>query len=206
MPGDHLTYECTYSTVWKYPNVVIAGLGTRDEMCESFLWYYPKIDIDFCGSRYGLTTAIREFGATNFATTNHPVGIQTITITAPPELAGDLEEVLNTKFNWTEGFKRELESRRRYGEHDGLCRSRAGAVGPITFRVKYPDYDKDYGPVDECDTYESFCLDKADGTYPHPVDCTMYIICAVFQTSIHKCPEGTSFDPVTSTCRADIAC
>jgi len=220
MPGDHLTYECTYSSVWKYPKVVMGGMGTRDEMCDAFVWYFPRTNVDVCGSYFDVDAAVRQFGVTDWERKNEQIGFATVYITAPPELEGDLEDVLNTKYSWTEEFKREMEYIRRYGDHEGVCIQRTHESEPIYFPIKYPEYDQEYQPIDTCDNQETtttpiptttqvspgFCTDKADGAYPHPNDCTMYIICEANQVSIYKCPEGYFFDRITLTCREDATC
>ncbi|XP_041660510.1 DBH-like monooxygenase protein 2 homolog [Cheilinus undulatus] len=46
-PGDELLVECTYSTSDR-TKVTKMGLGTTDEMCLAFLFYYPAIKITTC--------------------------------------------------------------------------------------------------------------------------------------------------------------
>lgn len=51
MPGDHLTVECVYDTVWKGGKSVLGGRSARDEMCIAFLLYWPRIEnVNLCGS------------------------------------------------------------------------------------------------------------------------------------------------------------
>ncbi|XP_062573141.1 DBH-like monooxygenase protein 1 homolog [Saccostrea cucullata] len=45
--GDSLIIECNYNSETR-KNVTMGGLGIRDEMCLSFLMYYPKVPIDAC--------------------------------------------------------------------------------------------------------------------------------------------------------------
>ncbi|KAK4309049.1 hypothetical protein Pmani_019308 [Petrolisthes manimaculis] len=49
LPGDHLTVECNYDSRNRN-NSTFAGWGARDEMCSSFLSYYPRIDMSLCQS------------------------------------------------------------------------------------------------------------------------------------------------------------
>ncbi|KAK3586455.1 hypothetical protein CHS0354_001838 [Potamilus streckersoni] len=47
--GDNFIVECTYdSTGRSVPTV--GGLSTQNEMCASFILYYPKIELKSCGS------------------------------------------------------------------------------------------------------------------------------------------------------------
>lgn len=59
--------ECTTDTVWKGGRVVTGGGSTSDEMCVSFLWYYPKIpDFDNCMSTYPPQKGLADLGITNY--------------------------------------------------------------------------------------------------------------------------------------------
>ncbi|XP_041108248.1 DBH-like monooxygenase protein 1 homolog isoform X2 [Polyodon spathula] len=49
LPGDHLVTECKYNTIDR-TNVTLGGLSTRDEMCLSYLLYYPRINLTRCES------------------------------------------------------------------------------------------------------------------------------------------------------------
>lgn len=41
---------------------VVGGPSTAEEMCNSFIVYYPEIDMDFCGSEFPGSYLMREFG------------------------------------------------------------------------------------------------------------------------------------------------
>ncbi|XP_073349527.1 DBH-like monooxygenase protein 2 homolog [Pagrus major] len=47
--GDEIAVECTYSTASRTA-VTTMGLGTMNEMCLAFLYYYPAINITTCQS------------------------------------------------------------------------------------------------------------------------------------------------------------
>ncbi|KAK5903563.1 hypothetical protein CgunFtcFv8_007333 [Champsocephalus gunnari] len=47
--GDEIAVECTYDTSDR-TNVSIMGLGSTDEICLAFLYYYPAINITSCVS------------------------------------------------------------------------------------------------------------------------------------------------------------
>jgi len=44
------------------PNVTIAGFSTANEMCEVFVWYYPKIPMLACSSFYDINRLLSPFG------------------------------------------------------------------------------------------------------------------------------------------------
>ncbi|XP_036406018.1 DBH-like monooxygenase protein 1 homolog [Megalops cyprinoides] len=49
LPGDNLITECKYNTKGR-SNMTWGGLSTRDEMCLSYLLYYPRINLARCES------------------------------------------------------------------------------------------------------------------------------------------------------------
>ncbi|XP_076872509.1 DBH-like monooxygenase protein 1 homolog [Brachyhypopomus gauderio] len=49
LPGDSLITECTYNTKAR-ENMTWGGLSTRDEMCLSYLLYYPRVNLARCES------------------------------------------------------------------------------------------------------------------------------------------------------------
>ncbi|XP_030051078.1 DBH-like monooxygenase protein 1 isoform X2 [Microcaecilia unicolor] len=49
LPGDNLVTECRYTTRGR-SRMTWGGLSTRDEMCLSYLLYYPKINLARCES------------------------------------------------------------------------------------------------------------------------------------------------------------
>ncbi|XP_077500682.1 tyramine beta hydroxylase [Amblyomma americanum] len=49
MPGDALVITCRYNTLDR-PNVTLGGFGIREEMCVSYIHYFPKTDLEVCKS------------------------------------------------------------------------------------------------------------------------------------------------------------
>ncbi|KAL3171519.1 hypothetical protein MRX96_013721 [Rhipicephalus microplus] len=49
MPGDALVINCTYNTLER-TNVTLGGFGIREEMCVSYIHYFPKTDLEVCKS------------------------------------------------------------------------------------------------------------------------------------------------------------
>lgn len=47
--GDSLRTDCTYTTS-RRSDPVFGGLSTREEMCESLMYYYPQLDVMACTS------------------------------------------------------------------------------------------------------------------------------------------------------------
>lgn len=48
-PGDALIHYCLYDTK-KRTNITLGGYATSDEMCVTYLHYYPRIDLEVCKS------------------------------------------------------------------------------------------------------------------------------------------------------------
>lgn len=48
-PGDTLAHYCLYDTR-KRANITLGGFATTDEMCVTYLHYYPRIDLEVCKS------------------------------------------------------------------------------------------------------------------------------------------------------------
>jgi len=48
-PGDSLRVDCTYDST-KRQRPTLGGLSTQEEMCLTFIFYYPKIDLKTCTS------------------------------------------------------------------------------------------------------------------------------------------------------------
>jgi hypothetical protein len=144
LPGDELRVECTYDANWKNGKVVLGGLSTREEMCVSIFYYYPKIEMDSCTGRYPFPALMEEFGVTNYTFDQaNPTGQTRLRIISPPELAGDWEDVLNTKFNWTPGFIEQLKEKSKFEDKEYFCGQDNGIA-------KYPVFDKEYAPEDKC--------------------------------------------------------
>ncbi|XP_059818661.1 DBH-like monooxygenase protein 2 homolog [Hypanus sabinus] len=61
--GDVLITECTFNTMQR-AKMVMGGLDTVNEMCMSFLVYYPRIDIEGCLSFQNTSTVAAALGVT----------------------------------------------------------------------------------------------------------------------------------------------
>lgn len=56
LPGDYIITDCAYDTTHR-KRTTFGGYSTKQEMCLSFITYYPKIDLAGCYSM----TPVREF-------------------------------------------------------------------------------------------------------------------------------------------------
>lgn len=150
LPGDQLTYECTYdSTYRETPSSVIGGLTTHDEMCECFNMYYPRMpELDRCGSSYPVNKLMPKFGIQEWGTGRDPV------VLAPASLANKrYTTVLDTIVNWTDQFRADLQEAMRYESHNEVCQSysdsdRADGTPRVT---GYPVGLEEYEPPARCE-------------------------------------------------------
>ncbi|XP_018599031.1 DBH-like monooxygenase protein 1 homolog isoform X1 [Scleropages formosus] len=61
LPGDSLITECKYNTRGR-KNMTWGGLSTRDEMCLSYLLYYPRVNLARCESLPEITGQLKFIG------------------------------------------------------------------------------------------------------------------------------------------------
>jgi len=62
LPGDLLQLQCFYRTAGvRNSTVTIGGESTHEEMCYSFLIYYPQIDLNFCSGLPAVPNAFLPF-------------------------------------------------------------------------------------------------------------------------------------------------
>jgi len=146
LPGDHLSHECNYDTNWRNGEVVVGGLSTTDEMCESIIWYYPRMPLQMCISEYPKDQILAKFGIEEITAVEGPYQP---TILAPESMANmTYSHALNTVFQWTPQFEEELQRDLRYSTHELMC------VGEDIFVpglfATYPVVDKEYEPIREC--------------------------------------------------------
>ncbi|OQV22795.1 DBH-like monooxygenase protein 1-like protein [Hypsibius exemplaris] len=61
LPGDRIIVECNFTTQQE-TGPIYGGEGTTEEMCLVFLYYYPKIDLNTCGSRFKIKPYLKAIG------------------------------------------------------------------------------------------------------------------------------------------------
>lgn len=73
-PGDALVHYCLYDTRAR-ANITLGGHATTDEMCVTYLHYYPKIDLEVCKSSVD-TDALGQYFGQLARDENQPTGGQ----------------------------------------------------------------------------------------------------------------------------------
>ncbi|XP_060769945.1 DBH-like monooxygenase protein 1 homolog [Neoarius graeffei] len=97
LPGDSLITECIYNTKGR-KNMTWGGLSTRDEMCLSYLLYYPRINLTRCESLPEITGQLKFIGVKEIQ--SHPT-TWPIVIKSPKKYSNLLFTEAMDKFRWT---------------------------------------------------------------------------------------------------------
>ncbi|XP_078722728.1 DBH-like monooxygenase protein 1 homolog [Lampetra fluviatilis] len=100
LPGDQIITECIYNTTGRNTTTA-GGLGTMDEMCLSFFYYYPKVNVGICRSVYNVTTIGLLLGYN--VSTKFPYNILN------PAYNGQTINSIYDSVNWTEQLIRTVE-------------------------------------------------------------------------------------------------
>jgi len=115
LAGDHLMVECRYSSE---DEVVLY------EMCHARLYVYTENNIKpqflMSQSWVDVNHQMRILGITNHTTIYNDRRLIT-TVHDPPELAGELREVLSNKFIWTAEIVSRLQNLYKYGVQRLTC-------------------------------------------------------------------------------------
>ncbi|XP_076819556.1 DBH-like monooxygenase protein 1 homolog [Clavelina lepadiformis] len=102
--GDSMQVVCNYNSKQR-ANFTTGGLGTQQEMCLSYVYYYPKIPLFKCLSNPTMASAYGYFGVTSYRFTASPSvhgTLNDILIMEPAELAGKRLDEVVTSTPWDE--------------------------------------------------------------------------------------------------------
>jgi dimethyladenosine transferase 1 len=163
LPGDHLTFECIYDTSSR-STVTVAGYSTTDEMCETFIWYYPRVGLESCASTYPIEKFYNKFGIKDVEWGDGLDGGSQPIIRKPAYMANrTFEQALSEFVEWTPELKKEIQQQQHYSDHTSVC-----SVRPRTLPegydpaesteeeeeperlVNYPKIESVYKPVPQC--------------------------------------------------------
>ncbi|XP_077208807.1 DBH-like monooxygenase protein 1 [Paroedura picta] len=97
LPGDNLVTECHYSTVNR-SHVTWGGFSTRNEMCLSYLLYYPRLNLTRCASIPDIMEQLQFIGVKEIY---RPVRTWPFIIKSPKQYKNlSFVDAMN-KFKWT---------------------------------------------------------------------------------------------------------
>ncbi|XP_036418630.1 LOW QUALITY PROTEIN: DBH-like monooxygenase protein 1 homolog [Colossoma macropomum] len=97
LPGDSLITECIYNTKDRR-NMTWGGLSTRDEMCLSYLLYYPRINLARCESLPEITGQLKFIGVKQIQS---PLTTWPFVIKSPKRYSNLSFTEAMDKFRWT---------------------------------------------------------------------------------------------------------
>ncbi|XP_026773251.3 DBH-like monooxygenase protein 1 homolog [Pangasianodon hypophthalmus] len=97
LPGDSLITECIYNTKGR-KNMTWGGLSTRDEMCLSYLLYYPRINLTRCESLPEITGQLKFIGVKEIQS---PLTTWPFVIKSPKKYSNLSFTEAMDKFRWT---------------------------------------------------------------------------------------------------------
>ncbi|CAG0901630.1 unnamed protein product [Darwinula stevensoni] len=136
LPGDHITVECDLDSSER-EDVTLGGLTDNDEMCEFFVMYYPRVELNHCSStmEYQFFHTLFELG-----------GVHLNTETLNWELDGT-NQILQEHFrgfDWENFDVEAYQEAVRFSPQQGTC-------GGVSYflevkDVTFPEYENDYIP------------------------------------------------------------
>ncbi|CAM4693041.1 unnamed protein product [Leuciscus chuanchicus] len=97
LPGDSLITECKYNTKGRM-NMTWGGLSTRDEMCLSYLLYYPRVNLARCESLPEITGQLKFIGVKEI---QEPVTTWPFVIKSPKKYSNLSFTEAMDKYKWT---------------------------------------------------------------------------------------------------------
>ncbi|KAL1254708.1 hypothetical protein QQF64_016937 [Cirrhinus molitorella] len=97
LPGDSLITECRYNTKGRM-NMTWGGLSTRDEMCLSYLLYYPRVNLARCESLPEISGQLKFIGVKEI---QEPVTTWPFVIKSPKKYSNLSFTEAMDKYKWT---------------------------------------------------------------------------------------------------------
>ncbi|KAG7162285.1 MOXD1 2-like [Homarus americanus] len=145
LPGDHLIGECVYNSRER-STITLGGLKTRDEMCLSFLFYWPRANLSLCHSKPSLNTVLHSLGIDELSAKSDPIKIH-----RPIELAGKTLEWRLMNYDWKNQFEYFQETTHN-GTFNPTCWSRGQSLIPELEKLdfEYPNITEAWAPENIC--------------------------------------------------------
>ncbi|XP_077992069.1 DBH-like monooxygenase protein 1 homolog [Glandiceps talaboti] len=99
--GDELVTQCMYNTKGR-SGVTYGGLGTKEEMCLHFMYYYPRKTLSNCGSLPFMEVIVASLTGANILDVRLNYETFIPTIISPEEYAGQRLDEYLASLAWTE--------------------------------------------------------------------------------------------------------
>lgn len=148
LPGDVLLLKCHYSTSDR-DKATVGGESTREEMCLSYVYHYPRSDLYFCISHVSTDTYF-DFMINNLSEEElNKLGM--INFSAPDYL-GAWTDFLTNEVTWTDAKKQALQDIYLEGPYDVYCDDDSNIEMPYSLEVNQPipQVDCPYEAPDSC--------------------------------------------------------
>ncbi|ROT79588.1 putative MOXD1-like 2 [Penaeus vannamei] len=145
LPGDHLIGECTYNSRER-STITLGGFKTRDEMCLSFLFYWPRVDLSLCHSKPSLNTVLHSLGIQELSADSDPIKIR-----RPIELSGKTLEWRLLNYDWKNQFEY-FQAATHTGTINPMCWRRGESLLPELEKMDYdyPNITEPWAPENVC--------------------------------------------------------
>nr|XP_002124053.1 DBH-like monooxygenase protein 1 [Ciona intestinalis]XP_026690880.1 DBH-like monooxygenase protein 1 [Ciona intestinalis] len=130
--GDDLQVICNYQTRDK-SKITLGGLTTTQEMCEAFIYYYPKITTSYCLTSPLMTSVLEYFGIeeTDYGNYSSYETVYDERIVRPESLAGVVLGDYIDSLNWDEAKIKDFEQATHDMQHYQYCTKTDNGFYPI---------------------------------------------------------------------------
>ncbi|XP_071513833.1 DBH-like monooxygenase protein 1 [Panulirus ornatus] len=145
LPSDHLIGECTYNSHERL-TITLGGFKTRDEVCLSFLLYWPRVDLSLCHSKPSLSTVLHSLGIQELSPYSDPIKIR-----RPVELAGRTLEWRLVNYDWKNQFDY-FQRATHSGTFNPMCWRRGHSLISEVEKMdyEYPNITEPWTPKNVC--------------------------------------------------------
>ncbi|CAL4128695.1 unnamed protein product, partial [Meganyctiphanes norvegica] len=117
LPGDHLMVKCSYNSRERQ-SITLGGYKMRDELCQAYLFYWPKVEMSSCTSMPSLENVLHSLGIEELAINTNPIKIK-----KPVELEGKTLQWRLLNYNWDQHFIH-FQNIASTGTFNSMCHSR----------------------------------------------------------------------------------
>nr|XP_053627758.1 DBH-like monooxygenase protein 1 homolog [Cherax quadricarinatus] len=161
LPGDHLTVECDYDSSGQ-DSGTFTGWKARDEMCQAFIYYYPRVNMSLCRSSPHPGLLQDTFGIGNFS---KDLKLDTFEFNPEVGVGHKYQEVMNA-LPWETLNKKNLNKKVLEGDQVIKCQYNYGVNMKLDTNItKYPQAKPFVAPADQaCASRTLYSVMSSHGT------------------------------------------
>ena len=158
MPGDELMNQCTYNTKDR-TGMTYGGFSTWEEMCGTFVRYYPRTDLAHCTSDPTIENVLNSLGVEKLYPDNDNLRISKGYLYFENQVVEEPLKYQNMTVGeviaiiaWEdEAVGEAYEHNMQYGEHLGFCEGVGDSHNIIQDIITFfPDFEEYVKPKVEC--------------------------------------------------------